>query len=75
MKRQIRSINGLRIGDVFNVKGINYIATKFPTRYSVCGKNQKRESGEPNGIKTSLFHTPSLFWQHNKTDAFISPSN
>lgn len=71
MKNKIRSINGLRIGDVFNVEGINYIVTKFPTRYSVCGNNQKPESGEPNNIKTSLFHTPTLFWRHCKTGVFL----
>jgi len=67
MEAGIKSVKGLRIGDVFNIKGINFIATKFPTRYSVCGKNQNPESGEPNNIKTSLFNTPTLFWTHYKT--------
>lgn len=71
MKKKIRSVKGLRIGDVFNVEGVNYIVTKFPTRYTVCGENQLPLSGKLNNIKTSLFHTSTLFWQHNKTGNFM----
>jgi len=59
----IKSVNGLRIGQVFNVEGINYLVTSFPTRYSVCGHNPNPEPGEPNNIKTSLKHK-TIFWKH-----------
>jgi len=75
MKTEIKSVKGLHIGQVFNVTGVNFIVMEFPTRYSVCGKNQKLESGEPNNIKTSIGHTKTMFWQHFKTDKFVCPTN
>jgi len=71
MKTKIKSVKGLKIGQVFNVEGVNYLVTHFPTRYSVHGKNQKPEVNEPSDIKTSL-RTKTLFYQHCKTDKFIS---
>ena len=70
-----KSVNGLQIGGVFNVEGENYIVTKLPTRYTVCGKNQSPSSGKPNGIKTSINHTNTLFWVHNKTGGTICPTH
>jgi hypothetical protein len=71
MKLKIKSVKGLRIGDVFNVKGINFIATEFPTRNMVCGRKQTPKSGEPCNIKTSLFNTPTIFWMHFKDKRFM----
>jgi len=70
-KNKIKSVNGLRIGQVFNVEGVNYIVTSFPTRYSVCGVNQTPTAGEPNRIKTSINCTHTIFWQHYKTGEFL----
>jgi len=70
--KKINSVKGLKIGQVFNVAGENFIVTKFPTRYTVCGKNQDLKSGKPGEIKTSIFNTPTMFWQHFKTNEFIS---
>jgi len=70
MKTKIKSVKGLCVGQVFNVKGVNYIVTEFPTRYTICGENQKPEPGEPSHIKTSL-RTPTLFYQHCKTGKFL----
>ena len=70
----INSVNGLCIGQVFNVEGRNFIVTSFPTHYSVCGKGQDIKSAI-SGIKTSINNTRTLFWQHNKTGSFICPTN
>lgn len=67
MKTRIKSVKGLRIGDLFTCEGMNFIVTSFPTRYSVCGKNQIRESGEPNNIKISL---SQCNWINHKTGVF-----
>ena len=76
-KREIKSVKGLCIGQVFNVEGINYIVTRFPTRTSVCAKNQNPLAlvGEPSNIKTSINHTKTMFWNHHKTGNTICPVN
>ena len=35
----IKSVKGLKIGGKFEVDGVQFIARRFPTRYSVCGEN------------------------------------
>lgn len=72
METKINSVKGLCIGQVFNIAGVNYIVTKLPTRYSVCGRKQTPKSGEPNDIKISIKGTPTMFWQHYRTGKFIS---
>lgn len=52
--KNIKSVRGLRIGDKFTNRGVNYIVTSFPTRYSVCGRNAKPQSGEPGNCKVPL---------------------
>jgi len=74
-RKQINSVKGLKVGQVFNVEGENYIVTDFPTRYSVCGDNKEPSVGKPNSIKTSINHTKTLFWQHCDSGNIICPTN
>ena len=54
MGNNIKSIGPLAIGQSFWYQGVEYKATYFPSRKSVCGKNSKPRSGEPNEIKVSF---------------------
>ena len=69
MKTKIYQVQGLRVNDIFNIKGINYIVTYFPSRTSVCGKNQKPQSGEPNEIKVP--RSDINFYYSNKKQTTI----
>lgn len=72
MKNGINSVQGLKIGQVFNIGGVNYIATSFPTRSSVVGKIQTPQSGEANNVKVSIRRTPTMFWKHCRSGLLIS---
>jgi len=50
----IKSVRGFKIGDFFESDGVVFKATKFPTRYTVCGKNPNPKLGEPDGCKVSI---------------------
>ena len=50
----IKTVKGLKIGHHFDYDGYCYEATKFPTRYSVCGKAVFPVSGEPSSCKVPL---------------------
>ena len=66
----IHSVKGLKIGDTFNEGGVNFIVTSFPTRSSVCGKNQNPTSGEPNGCKVA--RSKVNFYKDHETDNIIN---
>ena len=73
--KTINSVKGLRIGDVFYVCGINYIAEYFPTRCTVYGVRIRWKQGEPSTIKASIGHTRAMFWHHYKTGDLVYPTN
>lgn len=68
--KTIKSVNGLKVGQVFNVDGMNYTVTSFPTRSTVCGRAHSPESGKPSSVKISL-KTPTLFYNHYRTGLYV----
>lgn len=69
----IHSVKGLKIGDTFNIEGVNFIVTNFPTRYSVCGRHQKWPNGVPSGEPASckVSRKSIKFYCDHKTDNVI----
>ena len=50
----IKSVRGLKLGDKVNCGEETVgVVTNFPTRYSVCLKNQKPKSGSWSTMKIS----------------------
>ena len=67
----IKSVKGLRVGDVFSFEGQNLIVRAFPTRYSVFARSQDINSN-PSIVNIRLsLNAPTLFWKHYKTGEYI----
>jgi len=53
-KKNIITVNGNKIGNVFISCGIKFKVTSFPTRSMVCGKNSDASIKLPNTIKVPI---------------------